>query len=75
MGVPGKGVCMDAKISKLLRKYALNLSQAQSVVRTVLKKLEARLVCNPFENLSRYITHIVVHILMNLSWSGPCLAE
>ena len=35
MGVPGKGVCMDAKISKLLRKYALNLSQARSAVRTV----------------------------------------
>ena len=35
MGVPGKGVCMDAEVSKLLRKYALNLSQARSAVRTV----------------------------------------
>ena len=40
MGVPGKGVCMDAEVSKLLRKYALNLSQARSAVHTVLKEFE-----------------------------------
>ena len=61
---------MNTKIAKLLWKYALNLSQAQSVVRTVLKKLEAHLVCNPFKNLSKYITHIVVDILVNLSVQG-----
>ena len=61
---------MNTEIPKLLWKYALNLSQAQSVVCTVLKKLEAHLVCNPFENLSKYITQIVVDILVNLSVQG-----
>ena len=67
MNVSRKGVRMNTKIAKLLWKYALNLSQAQSVVRTVLKKLEAHLVCNPFENLSKYITHIVIDILVDSS--------
>ena len=67
MNVSRKGVRMNTKIAKLLWKYALNLSQAQSVVLTVLKKLEAHLVCNPFENLSKYITHIVIDILVNSS--------
>ena len=70
MNVSRKGVRMNTKIAKLLWKYALNLSQAQSVVRTVLKKLEAHLVCNPFKNLSKYITHIVVDILVNSSVQG-----
>ena len=63
MGVPGKGVCMDAKVSKLLRKYALNLSQARSAVRTV-KEFEAHLVCNPHKHRSEDMTHVAIDVLM-----------
>ena len=64
MGVPGKGVCMDAEVSKLLRKYALNLSQARSAVHTVLKEFEAHLVCNPHKHWSKDITHVAIDVLM-----------
>ena len=64
MGIPRKGVCMDAKASKLLQKYALNLSQARSVVRTVLKEFEAHLVCNPHKHRSEDMTHVAIDVLM-----------
>ena len=64
MGVPGKGVCMDAEVSKLLRKYALNLSQARSAVRDVLKEFKAHLVCNPHKHWSEDMTHDVIDVLM-----------
>ena len=64
MGVPGKGVCMDAKVSKLLRKYALNLSQARSAVRTVLKEFEAHLLCHPHKHRSEDMTHVAIDVLM-----------
>ena len=64
MGVPGKGVYMDAEVLKHLRKYALNLSQAQSAVRTVLKEFEAHLVCNPHKHRSEDMTHVAIDVLM-----------
>ena len=64
MGVPRKGVCMDAEVSKLLWKYALNLSQARSAVRTVLKEFEAHLVCNPHKHRSEDMSHVAIDVLM-----------
>ena len=64
MGIPGKGVCMNAEVLKLLWKYALNLSQSQSAVRTVLKEFEAHLVCNPHKHRSKDMTHVAIDVLM-----------
>ena len=64
MNVSRKGVRMNTKIAKLLWKYALNLSQARSAVRTVLKEFEAHLLCNPHKHRSEDMTHVAIDVLM-----------